>query len=143
MSIVKLSMIYYAANVSLCYSATWPAVGLVQSLIKNYLKCLLHICSLEVILANRLVLNLRTHSHSHDLPNPTTKTDMFFRQAYGGSRIDGRFQTAIDSVLGNIGAPLRVGDNEPEGGDGGGLQVPDGEREHRTEDGLDTLCHCV
>ena len=36
---------------------------------------------------------------------------MFFQQAYGGSRIGGRFQSGIDSVLGNIGAPLRVGDD--------------------------------
>ena len=68
-----------------------------------------------MILTNRLILNLRTHDQSNDLSNPTTKTDIFFRQAYGGSRIGGRFQTAIDSVLGNIGAPLRVGeDEEPE-----------------------------
>ena len=97
-------------------------------------------CSLEVILANRLVLNLRTHSHSHDLPNPTTKTDMFFRQAYGGSRIDGRFQTAIDSVLGNIGAPLRVG-NDPEDGEEYEVQnpMPVEDREHSVEDGVDPL----
>ena len=62
------------------------------------------------------------------------KTDIFFRRAYGGSRADGRFQSAIDSVLGNIGAPLRVGD-EPEDGDEDELRVPDGEREHSTEDG--------
>ena len=137
-------MICYAAIISVCYSAAWFSVSVVQSLtrIKKCLKCLPHMCSLEVILANRLVLNLRTHSHSHDLPNPTTKTDMFFRQAYGGSRIDGRFQTAIDSVLGNIGAPLRVG-NEPEDRDEDVLEVPysSGEREHynNTEDGVDPL----
>ena len=38
---------------------------------------------------------------------------MFFQQAYGGSHIGGRFQSTIDSVLGNIGAPLRV-DVDPE-----------------------------
>ena len=76
----------------------------------------LAISSLEIILTNRLVLNLHMHSQSNDLTNPIIKTDIFFRQAYGGSRIDGRFQSAIDSVLGNIGAPLRVG-NDPEDGE--------------------------
>ena len=50
----------------------------------------------------------------------------------------GRFQSAIDSVLGNIGAPLRVGD-ELEDVDEDELQVPDGEQEHSTEDGVGPL----
>ena len=118
----------YAAIISVCYSAAWFSVGVVQSLTwtRKYLKCLPHMCSLEVILANRLVLNLRTHSQSNDLANPTTKTDIFFRRAYGGSHVDGRFQSATDSVWGNIGAPLRVGDDAEDGGRDE-LQTPNGE----------------
>jgi len=34
---------------------------------------------------------------------------MFFQQAYGGTRITSLFQSRIDSMLGNLGAPLKVG----------------------------------
>ena len=56
-----------------------------------------------------------------------TKTDTFFRRAYGGSRIDGGFLPAIDSVLGNIGAPLRVGDEPEDGDEDEGDEVPEGD----------------
>ena len=75
------------------------------------LKCRPYTSSLEVILASRLVLNLRTH----DKPNsssPSTKTDIFFQNAYGGARDGGDRLSLMDSVLGNIGAPLRVGDED-------------------------------
>ena len=64
-----------------------------------------------MILANRLVLNLRTR----DKPNsstPSTKTDIFFRNAYGGAQNPGDQPSFMGSVLGNIGAPLRVGDED-------------------------------
>ena len=85
-----------------------------------------------MVLTNRLVLNLRTNTQPSDLSNPTTKTDMFFQQAYGGSHVTGRFQSGIDSVLGNIGAPLRVGhDLEDREEDA----LPSGERKYPAEDG--------
>ena len=135
-------MICYAAIISVCYRAAWFSVGVVQSLTRTrkYLKCLPHMCSLEVILANRLVLNLRTHSQSNNLPSPNIKTDIFFHRAYGGSHTNDRFHSAIDSVLGNIGAPLRGGD-DPEDGDDDEPQVPNGKGEYRdsTEDRVDPL----
>ena len=66
---------------------------------------------------------------------------MFFQQAYGGSRIAGRFQSSIDSVLGNIGAPLKVGDEPEDDGcyDDEQFQVTSGEREHSAECAEDPL----
>ena len=89
--------------------------------------------------SSRLILNLRTYDQSNDSSNPT-KTDIFFHKAYGGSRTNDRFHSAIDSVLGNIGAPLRGGD-DPEDGDDDEPQVPNGKGEHRdsTEDRADPL----
>ena len=95
----------------------------------------LHPFSLEVILTNRLILNLRTHDRSSNPSNPTTKTDIFFQQVYGGSRIAGGFQSAIDSVLGNIGAPLRVDVDPEEDEVQNPILVED--REHSVEDGVD------
>ena len=48
-----------------------------------------------------------------NLSSPSTQTDIFFRNAYGGARDRPSF---VDSVLGNIGTPLRVG-NEDEDDD--------------------------
>lgn len=65
---------------------------------------------LEAILTNRLILNLRTLEKSN-ISNPSTRTDIFFHQAYGGTHGRSSF---MDSVLGNIGAPLRVEDENDE-----------------------------
>ena len=59
---------------------------------------------------------------------------MFFCQAYGGSRIAGGLQPGIDSVLGNIGAPLRVGDDQEDEEED---EFPSEDREHTT--GMDPL----
>ena len=96
--------------------------------------------SLVGVLTNRLILNLRTHDQSNDNDslNRTTKTVVFFQRAYGGSRIAGRFQSGVDSVLGNIGAPLKVG-YDLEDGEGDEHEVNRGKREHCAEDGVDPL----
>ena len=106
--------------------------------IVTFLTYQLYTSSLQVVLANRLVLNLRTHSQSNNLSNPGTKTDVFFQQAYGGTRGAGRLQSSmIDSVLGNIGAPLRV-DYDLEDGDFEVDELAAGrKREHSTEGRVD------
>ena len=76
---------------------------------------------------------------SNDSRNPTTKTDIFFRRAYRGSHIDSRIQSAIDSVLGNIGAPLRVGGELENDEEDDKLQALNGEREYSPEGGADPL----
>ena len=63
-----------------------------------------------MILTNHLVLNLRTHDKLHNASSLSTKMDIFFRNAYGGARNRGDRASFMDSILGNIGAPLRVGD---------------------------------
>ena len=76
------------------------------------------------ISANRLVLNLRLFAQStnRQLPNligmgiAISKTDAFFRRAYSG-RHDlnpEEPRSMMDTILGNIGEPLRVGDEDEE-----------------------------
>ena len=61
---------------------------------------------LEFILANRLVLNLREHGHVDGSSEITTKTDMFFREAYGQSRNRDHGPSMNETIMGNIGAPF-------------------------------------
>ena len=94
--------------------------------------------SLVGVLTNRLILNLRTHDQSNDNDslNRTTNTVVFFQRAYGGSRIAGRFQSGVDSVLGNIGAPLRVGDGLDDGEED---ELINGSYEHSARGGMGHL----
>ena len=76
------------------------------------------------ILANRLVLNLRSFVHSSSAPVgvlvPTedsnledAKIDEFFRTAYGrqsNERVSHGHHSVVDTILGDIGEPLRVSD---------------------------------
>ena len=84
------------------------------------------------ILANRLVLNLRSFKYSNStlggvelrsgevLNLGNTEVDSFFRMTYG-RRSDGLMSNnhhlVLDAVLGNIGEPLRVGDQGEGDGD--------------------------
>lgn len=65
---------------------------------------------MDTILANRLVLNLRSHAESErdESSVKSIQTDIFFRMAYGPTRRRGLAHTVGDSILGNIGEPLRV-----------------------------------
>ena len=63
------------------------------------------------MLTNHLVLNLRSKGQSEDPTDPSTKTDMFFRSAYGQPEDPNNPQSIVNSILGNIGEPLRVGGN--------------------------------
>ena len=66
---------------------------------------------------------------------------MFFQQAYGGTHIAGTFQSRINSMLGNIGAPLRVGDDLEDGEkDEIQNQMPVGDHKHSIELREDPLC---
>lgn len=91
-------------------------------LLKKSVSWAQHLPSLEAILTNRLVLNLRIHDKPNYPSIPPTKMDIFFQNAYGGARNCGDHASFMDSVLGNIGAPLWVGnedeDDIAEGGEG-------------------------
>ena len=63
-----------------------------------------------MILANRLVLNLRSHSKEDYSSHATSDPDEFFRVTYTPARNDESPGDFMDSVLGNIGEPLIVED---------------------------------
>ena len=66
---------------------------------------------MQAILVNRLVLNLRSLDRSMDASKLSDiKTDVFFRQAYGTQRNQDR--SFMATILGNIGEPLRVDDDD-------------------------------
>ena len=60
-------------------------------------------------MANRLVLNLRSQAHS-GASEPTSKADVFFRIAYKKPYDPEQPLSMVDTILGNIGEPLRIDD---------------------------------
>ena len=69
---------------------------------------------LESILTNHLVLNLRSHARLEVYSELTSKRDTFFCEAYGVSKNPEKPLSVADSILGNIGDPLRVDDEDDE-----------------------------
>ena len=69
---------------------------------------------LESILVDHLVLNLRSYGKPHESSEATTITDIFFRTAYGQAHRGDGPRSTMDTILGNIGEPLRVHDNNEE-----------------------------
>lgn len=68
---------------------------------------------LEAILANRLVLNLRsigTLEGASELSS--TKVDIYFRRAYGVDMSANQTSPFVNVVLGNVGEPIRVEDDD-------------------------------
>ena len=91
---------------------------------------------MAAILANRLVLNLRSFKHSNSSPggvelglggvpnlgdnSGNAEVDEFFRTTYGrrsNGKVSNNHHSVIDTVLGNIGEPLRVGEDDNGDGD--------------------------
>ena len=58
-----------------------------------------------------MVLNLRSYS-LEESSETATKTDIYFRSAYRVSRIHEEPRSVIHVILGNIGEPLIVDDDE-------------------------------
>lgn len=69
---------------------------------------------LRVILANHMVLNLRSHRQPGGSSILTTKTDIFFREIHSRTRECGEPEAWLDSVLGDNGQPLIVDEVEGE-----------------------------
>ena len=65
---------------------------------------------MEVILANRLMLNLRHLARPESPSELESKVDLFFRRAYGKLHSPDEPLSIMDTILGNIGEPLRVDD---------------------------------
>ena len=65
-------------------------------------------------MTNYLILNLRSQAQAEEATTLSTKTDMFFRSAYGQSPGRNETRTIMDTILGNIGEPLRVDDENDE-----------------------------
>lgn len=61
-------------------------------------------------MAGRLILNLKSQSQTDRSDDPSNATDMFFRSAYGRRR--GAPHSLLDTVLSNLGEPLRVDDED-------------------------------
>ena len=79
-------------------------------------------------MTNFLILNLRSQAQAGEPTTLSTRTDMFFRNAYGRSLHSDETHTIMFSILGNIGEPLKV-ENENDTIDGGGTmelgRIPD------------------
>ena len=65
---------------------------------------------MEVVLANHLMLNLRHLAHPESSSEVESKVDLFFRRAYQKPHNPEEPLSIMDTILGNIGEPLRVDD---------------------------------
>lgn len=74
----------------------------------HYLTCLLTSIRLQVIMTNRLLLNLSHAATHHNLGNDNATDN-------GSSRVYQTLAFAHNSVLGNIGAPMNIDEDEDSG----------------------------
>ena len=74
---------------------------------------------MEVLIANHLMLNLRYLAHPESPSELESKVDSFFRRAYQKSHDPKEPLSIADTILGNIGEPLRVDDENDQAVVGG------------------------